>query len=77
MKLWFKNHAAIRTPLSSFREFPNDVEQMATDHRWCGWPRIEDLAIKKCVNAVKIMYINSIFESPQCGKSTNNENYFE
>ena len=31
---WFKNHAAIRTPaLSSFREFLNDVEQMATDYR--------------------------------------------
>ena len=24
-----KNHAPIRTPLSSFWEFPNDVEQMA------------------------------------------------
>ena len=33
VKPWFKNHAAIRTPLSSFREFTNDVKQMATDHR--------------------------------------------
>ena len=32
MKSWFKSHALIRTPLSLFQEFPNDVEQMATDH---------------------------------------------
>ena len=52
VKPWFKNHTAIRTPLSSFREYPKDDEQMATNHRWCGWPRIESFTIKKCVHAV-------------------------
>ena len=55
VKPWFKNHAVIHTPLSLFWEFQNDVEQMATVRRWCGWPHIEDFAFKKCVNAVQMM----------------------
>ena len=65
VKPWFEKHGAMRTLLSSFREFTNDVKQMVTDHHWCG--RVVDhvskasllKVCKRCANDV-----NSIFENP-------------